>query len=263
MTTYTEIAGKLRMRRALVIAHRGASREAPENTLPAFRAALALGVDMVEFDYSESADGVPVAFHDSELDRLTDACAVWGESKIRLATKTLAELKSLDAGRWFAPEFSGTRIPTLEEAIDAILAGSLPLVERKAGDADAFMELVTRRGYIGRMAVMAFDWEFLADCRRRSDVLTIGALGEKDLTPRQLDEIQSLGAAFVGWNNDHITEAMIEAIHARGLQAWVWTVDDQRRAAELIDWGIDAITTNAPAAIKAVVAAHPRAAHGG
>lgn len=107
---------------------------------------------------------------------------------------------------------------------------------------------------------MAFDWTFLAECRRRSDVLTIGALGEKDLTPRQLDEIQLLGAAFVGWNNDHITEAMIEAIHARGLQAWVWTVDDDRRAAELIDWGIDAITTNAPAAIHAVVAAHPRPA---
>ena len=79
---------------------------------------------------------------------------------------------------------------------------------------------------MARLAVMAFDWDFLADCRRLAPNLTLGALGENDLTSSQLDEIQSLGAAFVGWNNDHLTKQHIDAIHAHGLKAWVWTVDD-------------------------------------
>ena len=215
MTAPASIADALQVSRVLVIAHRGASRAAPENTLPAFQAALQLGVDLVEFDYLHSADGVPVAFHDEELDRLTDACALWGGKNIPLATKTLAELRLLDAGRWFGPQFAGTRIPTLAEALDTILAGALPLVERKAGDAATFVELVERKQCLARLAVMAFDWDFLADCRRLSPNLTLGALGENDLTSSQLDEIQSLGAAFVGWNNDHLTKQHIDAIHAR------------------------------------------------
>jgi glycerophosphoryl diester phosphodiesterase len=258
MTTYTEIAGVVRMHRVAVIAHRGASRAAPENTLPAFQAAVKLGVNMVEFDYLHSADGVPMAFHDEDLDRLTNAQALWGGDNIPLASKTLAELKSLDAGSWFGPEFAGTRIPTLSEAIDAILPGSLPLVERKAGDAATFVKLVEEKGCLGRIAVMAFDWEYLAECRRLCPYLTLGALGENELTPRQLDEIVALGVAFVGWNNDHLTKGMIDAIHERGLKAWVWTVDDARRAEQLIDFGINAITSNVPAVIQGVVAAKMR-----
>src|SRR5262249_48343893 len=148
-----------------------------------------------------------VAFHDEELDRLTDARARFGGQKIPLATKTLAELKTLDAGSWFGPLFVGTRIPTLEEAIDTILAGSLPLIERKSGDAATFVELVNRKGCAGSVAVMAFDWNFLAECRRLSPTLVLGALGEHEPTARQLDEMQSFGAAFVGWNNEHLTKS--------------------------------------------------------
>ena len=260
MTTYSQIAGVLRMRRVRVIAHRGDSRHAPENTLPAFTAAAQLHVNFVELDYRHSADGVPFAFHDEDLDRCTDACAQWGGRKIPFAAKTAAELRTLDAGAWFNPRFAGTRIPTLEEAIDAICAGgSLPLIERKAGDAATFIELAARRGNADRVALMAFDWDFLAACRSLSPKLTLGALGEKELSERQLDQIVSIGAAFVGWNNEHLTKAHIDAIHERGLQAWVWTVDDPRRAEQLIDFGIDAITSNVPAAIQAVVAAHPQA----
>lgn len=258
MTTLTEIAGVMRMERVAVIAHRGDSRVAPENTLPAFEAAVRLGVNLVELDYLHTADGVPVAFHDETLDRLTDARALWGGEKIPLASKSLAELKTLDAGRWFGSQFAGTRIPTLSEAIDAILAGSLPLIERKAGDAATFVELIERKQCLGRVAVMAFDWDYLAECHRLCPYLTLGALGEKELTSRQLDEIQALGASFVGWNNDYLTKAHIDAIHARGLRAWVWTVDDPQRAEQLIDWGINAITSNVPAVIKDVVAAKRR-----
>ena len=149
-------------------------RVAPENTLPAFEAAVRLGVNMVELDYLHTADGVPVAFHDEELDRLTDARARWGGEKIPLASKTLTELETLDAGSWFSPAFAGTRIPTLEAAIDTILTGSLALIERKAGDAATLVELANRKRCVGRIAVMAFDWDFLRECRQLSQTLVLG-----------------------------------------------------------------------------------------
>ncbi len=217
MTTYTPIAGVMRMERVAVVAHRGASRVAPENTLPAFEAAVKLGVDMVELDYLHTADGVPVAFHDEDLDRLTDARARWGGEKIPLATKTLAELKTLDAGRWFGPEFTGARIPTLEEALDTILPGSLPLIERKAGDAATFVDLVNRRHFVSQVAVMSFDWDFLRECRKLFPTLVLGALGEHGISPAQLDEMQAFGAAFAGWNNKHVTKSHVDAFHERGL----------------------------------------------
>jgi glycerophosphoryl diester phosphodiesterase len=254
MTTFTPIAGVMRMGRVAVVAHRGASRVAPENTLPAFAAALRLGVDMVELDYLHTADGVPVSFHDEELDRLTDARARWGGEKIPIRSKTLAELETLDAGSWFGPTFAGTRIPTLEAAIDTILTGSLALIERKAGDAATFVELVNRKHCVARIAVMAFDWDFLRECRRLSPTLVLGALGEHELTPGQLDEMQSFGAAFAGWNNQHLTQRHIDAMHERGLRASVWTVDDPRRAEELIGFGVDMITSNVPDVIQKVAA---------
>ncbi len=234
--------------------HRGASRVAPENTLPAFEAAVRLGVNMVELDYLHTADGVPVAFHDEELDRLTDARPRWGGEKIPLASKTLTELETLDAGSWFSPAFAGTRIPTLEAAIDTILTGSLALIERKAGDAATLVELANRKRCVGRIAVMAFDWDFLRECRQLSQTLVLGALGEHDVKSRQLDEMQSFGAAFAGWNNKHLTKRHIDAMHERGLRASVWTVDDPRRAEELIGFGVDMITSNVPDAIQKVAA---------
>ena len=253
MATLPSFADALRMNRVLVIAHRGDSRAAPENTLPAFESAVRLGVDLVELDYQHSADGVPVVFHDEELDRLTDACRLGGERKIALASKSLPELRALDAGSWFGSQFAGTRIPTLAEALHLICDRSLALVERKAGDAETFVALAKQEKYLGRLAVMAFDWDYLAECRRLSADLSLGALGEKDLTAPQLDRIQSLGASFVGWNNEHLTESYIDAIHERGLKAFVWTVDDPARAEQLIDFGIDAITSNVPAVVKKVI----------
>src|SRR5581483_3094013 len=99
----------------LVIAHRGDSSEFPENTLPAFEAAVEIGCDLVELDYHESADGVMVVIHDDTLDRTTDAKELFGGEQIAVKSKTWAELSRLDAGKWFDPKFAGTRLPTLEQ----------------------------------------------------------------------------------------------------------------------------------------------------
>lgn len=236
-----------------MIAHRGDSRAAPENTLAAFASAMSLGVDLVELDYLHTADGVPVVFHDDELDRLTDAPARWGK-KIALASKSLAELKQLDAGGWFAPQFAGTRIATLEEALLAVCPTSAMMIERKAGDAATCVGLLERLGFVDRVAVTAFDWQFLADCHALAPDLVLGALGTKELRPDQLDEAVGIGASVIGWDDGHVTSELVERIHERGLRLWVWTVDGVDRARQLISWGADALITNVPARLQAVLA---------
>jgi len=244
-------AGQLiRSPRVLVIAHRGDSKKSPENTLPAFHAAVAIGADLVELDYRHSSDGVPFVFHDEKLDRTTDAVVRFGEREIPLASKSAAELSTLDAGIWFAPQFAGTRVPTLEEAITAIQDGSTTLIEHKSGDAETCVALLRRMGVLDFVVVQSFDWEFLRACRERAPRLALVALGEDLLTPARLEEIVRMGAAGAGWNNKHLTQAMIETLHTRGLKAWVWTVDDAPRVEQLVEFGIDGIITNEPAKVR-------------
>src|SRR3954470_1482511 len=111
--------------RRMLIAHRGGARIAPENTLPAFSSAMALGVDFIELDYLHTANNVPVVFHDRTLDRTTNAVALWGGRDIALKSKTAEELYQLDAASWFDARFAGARIPTLEEALALICPTSL------------------------------------------------------------------------------------------------------------------------------------------
>ena len=139
--------------RILVIAHRGDSKVAPENTLPAFASAVDAGSDLVELDYLHSADGIPMVFHDKNLDRTTNSRALWGDTEIELSSKTLAELRLLDAGAWFDRRFAGTRILTLDEALDTIQAGAMTLIERKGGDPATCVELIERKGLLDGVVV--------------------------------------------------------------------------------------------------------------
>src|SRR3954465_14229572 len=97
--------------RVLVIAHRGNSSVAPENTLPAFQAALDVKADLIELDYYHSADGVPVVIHDQYLDRTTNAEDVFGQPKLLAGKLPLADLRKLDAGSWFDDKFAGAKLP--------------------------------------------------------------------------------------------------------------------------------------------------------
>lgn len=245
----------------LIIAHRGDSAVAPENTLPAFASAVKAGADLVELDYQHSADGVPVVFHDKDLDRTTNACRLWGGTEIRLATRSLADLQKLDAGSWFNARFAGTRLPTLAQALDTIQAGSMTLIERKAGDPATCVRLLTERRLLDRVVVQAFDWDFLTVCHQLAPDVVLGALGDKEFSPARLDEITATGASVVGWQDKYLDAVGIAAIHARGWKAWVWTVDDPQRARQLVEAGIDGIITNRPGemrkTVEAALAARP------
>jgi glycerophosphoryl diester phosphodiesterase len=244
------------MHHPLVVAHRGNSSAAPENTLSAFRSALKLGVDGVELDYHHSADGVPVIIHDDTLDRTTNAVGLWKRNKVKVADCRVAQLQELDWGQWFGDgQFAGEPLPTLEAAIDLIGgAGKLCVIERKAGDAATLLALLSRKKQIKNSIVMAFDWAFLAECHAIDAGLRLVALGEGPLKGEQLDKIAQIPAGYVGWNQKSLDAPAIARVHDRGMRAWTWTVDDSARMREMTAAGINAIATNDPARLLQVLA---------
>jgi len=225
----------------LSIGHRGNSMFAPENTLAAFRSALGKA-DWVELDGHITRDGHLVVIHDSTVDRTTDGAG-------SVSNLTLAELKLLDAGFWFAPEFAGERIPTLAEALEAILPQAVPLIERKAGSAAAYVAELRRLGVIDSVAVQAFDWNFLAAAHALEPGLRLGALGSGALTSAKLAEIAMTGATFVAWEKANVTATELDLVRAAGMDLFVWTVDGPQIGV-FAALGVDGIISNDPASVR-------------
>ena len=252
----------LTLRRPLVIAHRGYSQVAPENTLPAFKLAKAAGADLVELDYHHTQDGVPVVIHDGELDRTTDAVVQWGGKNIHVASKTLAELRTLDAGQWFDAKYAGTRLPTLTKALDLIQDGNLTLIERKAGEAATCVKLLRDRKLINHVVVQSFDWNYLKDFHQQESRQILAALGPpgslggkkleaaaKTLDKSWGDEVWRTGARVVVWNRQ-ITRESVAYAHEQGMKVWVYTIDDPVIANAMLDLGADGIISNDPPVIQ-------------
>ena len=139
--------------RPLILGHRGASHDAPQNTLAAFRKAVEVGADGVELDVHLSRDGVPVVIHDAKVDATTDGTGY-------VSAKSLEELKALDAGLSFDPQFSGERIPTLEEVLLEVGEALLVNIELKVGRIDglaaAVVDVVKRLGMQPRVWFSSF-----------------------------------------------------------------------------------------------------------
>lgn len=252
----TPAAKRIDRSSVVIIAHRGDSQAYPENTIPAFESAIRAKADFIELDYYHSSDGVPIIFHDKTLDRTTNAVALWNEKKIPVGSKSLQELKTLDAGSWKDPKFAGVKIPTLDEALDVIQKGSFTLVERKSGDAKSCIELLKRKKLIETVAVQAFDWDYLRDCHKLCPTLALGALGSKELTQERLDEIETTGAKFIGWHHEDLTAESIAAAKKRGLKVWVYTVNKPADAKRVLALGVDGIISDVPAAIRKYVNEH-------
>ena len=232
----------------LVITHRGASRQAPENTLPAFAAALSLGVDLIELDYQAAADGTPVVIHDADLSRTTNAGEIWGNMRLKVAERTWPELEQLDAGSWFSPEF-------LRHAA-AITCQRYFGHSSRIGPPDRAKIRGVRRppcrwpaeakpspkGSSYNPSTGSF-----ADCHRFLPQLALAALGEESLTDKRLGAAVALGALAVGWDDASTDADSIAAIHGRGLKAWVWTVDDpESQRQRSLYWGADGLNHQQP-----------------
>lgn len=225
----------------LAIGHRGNSLFAPENTVASFTAARG-NADLMELDAQLSSDSQFVVMHDGTVDRTTDGTGA-------IATSTLASLKLLDAGSWFAPQFAGERIPTLEEAVGTIIPYATPLIEQKAGSAASYVAELRRLNVVTNVVLQSFDWTFLTAVHALEPNLRLGALGSGALTAATLTSILNTGARVVAWEQSTITSNEVALVHGAGLALFVWTVDGpviQR----FLDLGVDGIISNDPRMVR-------------
>lgn len=234
--------------RPIVVAHRGDSRTYPENTLPAFAAAIRLGAPVIEFDVQATADGTLVCLHDEDLARTTDGAAP-------LQQTTLAELRHLDAGAWKAPRFAGTRVPTLHQALSLMLPQTLPMIEHKAGTPTQYLDLLRHLDCTADVLLQSFDWHFLAAIRALDANIALGLLGPHHQGERPDDTTFSTAAhlnlTFVHWHASTLQPADVERIHAAGLLCVSYTTDDEPGWQAGRNKGIDAMCTNVPGAMLA------------
>jgi len=248
--------------RPLVIAHRGFSTAAPENTLPAFELALAAGADLVELDVHRSADGVWVVIHDATLDRTTDAVSRRGRRRLAVRDVSWEELCALDAGSWFQPRYAGTRVPSLTEAVRLIRTGGcIPLIERKAGEPADLVRLLRELNVAREVVVQSFDWHFLRLVHEEAPEITLAALGPPsrlpdgsrgDQTDPSLDDARArraepTGARVLVWDHYHIHAAGVRAAQKRGFKVWVYTVNADPDYERVLVAGVNGLITDQPA----------------
>jgi glycerophosphoryl diester phosphodiesterase len=231
----------------LVIAHRGASGYAPENTLAAFKRALALGATFIETDLQLSRDARFVAMHDPTVDRTTN-----GRGAVH--DLTLAELRRLDAGSWFGSEFSGERVPTLEEILEfSKLYDVVFYLELKAGPyggEHALIGALRESGEIPRVVVVSFDPGILQTLRQVEPTLMTGLLYDGQLAQPTTIAME-IGARQIAVRGDLVTPALLAEARKNDLQVVCWTVNYPAHMRLLIDAGVDGIMSDYPDRVMA------------
>ena len=230
-----------------VIGHRGAAGHAPENTVASLTAAATLGARWVEFDVKLAAGGEPILFHDDTLDRTTDG-------KGRVADAPLAQLRALDAGKWYQARFAGERIPTLDEAMVILARLDLganveikpcPGRERETGEAVASALKSRWPGRLAAPLVSSFSFDSLAVAA------SVAPEFPRALIYRQVPEswrarAEEVGATSIHCNHQFLDRARVTTMRAMGYAIRAYTVNDLRAAAELFSWGVESVFTDYP-----------------
>lgn len=233
----------------VAVAHRGDSANHPENTLPAFASALALGVAMQEFDIRTTRDGVLVCIHDATFDRTTDAAVRIGPGAL-VAQTTWNEARALDAGSWRGAAHRGARIPSLGEVLDLLGPRCIAMIEHKAGDAGAFVAELRRAGADRRAVLQSFDWPFVAAAREHDPDLALALLGPTQCCPwldaKAIAAAQKVGAGMLHWSAGEITAEAVQRCHSAGLLVCSYTTDDELGMCGGAALGLDAMCTNLP-----------------
>ncbi|MFJ4673501.1 glycerophosphodiester phosphodiesterase [Kitasatospora purpeofusca] len=237
-----------------VIAHRGASSAAPENTLLSDEVARRAGADWIENDVQPSKDGVPHVLHDDTVDRTTN-----GTGRVR--DLTAAQLGALDAGAWFAPTTAGARVPTLAAQLDDLRTrgGSLLLEIKGPHTRDEVARIVKDvrdRGMAGRVFVQSFETDALRYTRELAPELPLGLLrASLDADPVAVARDLGLSAYNPADTALASRPEVVAALHAAGVAVNAWTVDTPARWKALDAAGVDGIITNRPAELSGWLAA--------
>ena len=244
--------------RPIVFAHRGDSAHAPENTIPSFELALTQGADAIELDAKLTSDGQIVVFHDATIDRTTEGTG-------RLAQKTLAELRSLDAGSSFSDQFRGTKIPTLEEVFEAVGKKIFINVEltNYATPRDALVEkvcaLVRKHGLEKSVIFSSF---FASNLKQAERFLPEAPRGLLALGGWTGAWARSFGFSFGEYAALHpyltdVNAQQVSRVHQLKRRIHVWTVNKPEDIARLNSWGVDGIFTDDPKLALQVIGRKP------
>ncbi|MBF6241158.1 glycerophosphodiester phosphodiesterase [Nocardia otitidiscaviarum] len=248
------------------VAHRGASAYAPENTVTATRLAAEQGATMVELDVRRTADDRLVVIRDETLERTTDAAARYPHrAPWRVAEFTLGEIRTLDAGSWFAPAYAGEPVPELGDVLRTLGDGPTGLLlEVKLTDAkDGVAELVSRelRAVPGwadtgpdrrRLMVQSLDWEFLREFHVLEPEIPLGGLSQSRPAADELDALAE-HSGMVHISADDVDADYVALARARGLEVFAYVVNDTRNMRRLIDIGVGGIMTDVPDVLGCVI----------
>ena len=226
-----------------VIAHRGYSQVAPEDTMASYESAARVGADFLENDVQSTADGVPMILHDDTLDRTTDGTG-------RLDAAQSGDVLRLDAGSWFSPYFTGQRVPTSVEMLQhAKLKGRQVLLEIKGPETRAEIERIVRE--VGETSmkestvIQSFDPEILRTVHDIDPTLRLGLLR----STLDADPVAEARSAFAATYNPAWTALagrpdVVASLHAAGIAVQPWTVDDPRQWDAMDRMGVDGVITN-------------------
>lgn len=234
-----------------IIAHRGFSARAPENTLAAVRAGLEAGADAVEWDMHVTACGTPVLFHDATLDRTTDGSGP-------VALHTLEQLRALDTGSWFHPDFAGERIPTFEEALQEVRPfGATVYAEvkgcRDVGDLDLMARTVAHLGMEPWTVFISLDFGFVDHLAGAAGRCRMGYVVDRhERFEDALGRARRLpGRGLVDLDYRLVLEdpEVVPRARAQGVDVAVWTVNDPAEAEALDQAGVRRFTTNEVASL--------------
>jgi len=223
-----------------VMAHRGASAAAPENTVAAVQMAIDSGAQWVEIDVQETADGQIAVIHDSDLKKI-------GGSALTVAGSSLEQLRQVDIGSWFSPEFSDQRIPTLEEVL-LMCKGhigvniELKYYGKQVRLEERVAEIVERTGMADQVMFMSLSYDGIQVLHRLRPQWKVGLLSSV-----ALGKLAELDVDFLALNGRAASRHLIRQAHEQGKQVMVWTVNDAVAMASMIGRGADALITDEPA----------------
>jgi glycerophosphoryl diester phosphodiesterase len=235
-----------------IVAHRGASHDAPENTVAAAKLAWEQNADAVELDIWLTKDGQVAVMHDGNAKRTAGRDA-------HVTTLTLAEMKQLDAGRWKNPSFAGEKVPSLDEMLATLPAGKRIFIEIKPGPeiVPAMVASLQRMRYTAKQAVIiSFNYESIKAAKKALPDYTALWLVRQPVTDAKttspsLDDLlrDCRAAKLDGLDlnfNWPLDKAAVKRIKDAGLQLHVWTVNDPAVARRWVGLGVDGITTDRP-----------------
>lgn len=252
------------MKNCNVISHRGANREAPQNTIEAFKRSIEIGCDGFETDIHLTKDGIPVVCHNFTIDETST-----GKGAIK--NMTLEELRQYDFGSYKGPEFEGIKIPTLDEFLevsksmgDKMKVMNIEMKSEKFGEAgtelaEKTIDAVKNHGLFDKLLVSSFDPAILVVCKKVDKNCKTGLLYSPDniislkIAPRPVSFAREIGANALHPLYLYVTRLYVERAHRAGIQVNPWTVNKESAAKHLLKLGVDGLITDEPGLMNKVI----------